>query len=159
MKNFDYLPETIRRACEVAETAGFTFVLVDLTERAFYKGMTEWYSEAMLAPQLNVMQHIQRERPGISCLDSGGREPIKTVEERINQAKPYVRTSINLMKEVKKHDATFALFKKAYRNFHFSFIEAQNCLKLSEAIRALAGPASIQSHHMAEAIQYACPRI
>jgi hypothetical protein len=80
-------------------------------------------------------------------------ESRKQVRDRVNKA-------IALLKENQaitvKSNAVSALFENAFNRLHLSYDDADTCLALALAIKALDEAEHIEPQHIAEAINYCC---
>lgn len=157
-KYFHRLPENICRAYEVAETAKFDFILVDLTINQYFKGMfdSNKYLTEIPPPEFNQLLYIQDKSPDINYIfHATGRELLTEVEKRIDKYKIGFEQPFHILSEsIKSDNACFSMLKKAVKVFDASFIQIHNCMYLSQAIAALDKAKKIQSNHIAEAIQY-----
>jgi hypothetical protein len=80
--------------------------------------------------------------------------------ESRGQVRDRVDKAIALLKENQaitvKGNAVSALFENAFNRLHLSYDDADTCLALALAIKALDGAEHVEPQHIAEAINYCC---
>lgn len=158
-RNWQRLPHDVCRAYEVAQAANFGFYLVDLTENNSFKNMIDKYKTTWQPKPRELNYIIDSKLHFNDMFNCSERESFNEAMKRVENCPPISKDSYAIKTKLLNDDAAKQLFKKAFTTFSMNFIQAENCLYLTDTIRALDNSNAIKSNHVAEAIQYCTNQI